>query len=130
MKIAIVTDKQRSGLLTGEEGRHEDRQKRETVLNIKEVLSKRFECIDLIADDNIIARLREERVDMVFNLCNGIKGDCKLAQLPAMLEFAGIPYTGSSVMGHALSLNKGYACRVFQSMGIPTPNFTISLQCR
>ncbi|MDI6600971.1 MAG: ATP-grasp domain-containing protein [Thermoanaerobacteraceae bacterium] len=123
MKIAIVTDRSREAVFPGEEGRHEDEQKRETASNIKEVLSKRFECIDLIADDNIITRLKEEKVDLVFNLCNGIRGDCKLAQLPAMLEFAGIPYTGSQVIGHTLALNKRYACRVFKSMGIPTPDF-------
>lgn len=123
MKIAIVTDKPREDLLPGEEGRHEDEQKRDTVACIREVLSKRFDCIELVADDNIISRLKEEKADLVFNMCNGIRGDSKLAQFPAMLEFAGIPYTGSKVLGHTLALNKSYACRIFKSMGISTPGF-------
>lgn len=123
MRIAIVTDKPREDILPGEEGRHEDEQKRDTVACIREVLSKRFDCIELIADDNIISRLKEEKADLVFNMCNGLRGDSKLAQFPAMLEFAGIPYTGSKVLGHTLALNKSHACRVFKSMGISTPDF-------
>ena len=123
MKIAIITDRPREKILPGEEGRHEDQQKKDTVSCIKEVLSKRFDCIELVSSDDIIARLKKEKVDLVFNMCNGLKGDCKLAQLPAVLEFAGIPYTGSKVLGHTLALNKVYACRIFKNRGIPTPDY-------
>ena len=43
---------------------------------------------------NIVKRLKKEKVDLVFNLCNGIRGEGRLLQLPAILEGAGIPYTG------------------------------------
>ena len=60
---------------------------------------------------------------MVFNLCNDIRGDSKLAQLPVILEFADIPYTGSSVLGHTLAINKIYSSNIFKTYDIPTPNF-------
>ena len=60
---------------------------------------------------------------MVFNLCNGIKGDTKLAQFCAFMEFAGIPYTGPSILGHTLAYNKQCACKIFESSGIDTPDF-------
>lgn len=123
MKIAILTDKPRAALLAGEEGYSEDLQKRKTVLELKEVLSKKFDCIVLKADLKMIPRLQKENVDLVFNLCNGLIGDSKQAQVPAILEFMGIPYTGSSVLGHALAINKNYSCKIFKSSGIPTPNF-------
>lgn len=44
MKIAILIDEPRVSYLPGEEGLSEDLQKRKTVKNLKEVLSKRFEC--------------------------------------------------------------------------------------
>lgn len=124
MKIAIVTDKPRIKYLPTEEGMLEDRQKKKTVEELKKVLAKKYDCINLTLDDNIISRLKSENVDLVFNLCNGIRGESSIAQLPAILEYAGIPYTSSAPFGHALAYNKIYACKVFQQSKIPTPNFT------
>lgn len=124
MKVAIVTDRPRFQFLPTEEGIMEDRQKRSTVKEIKKVLSESFNCINLIFDDNILGKLKREKVDLVFNLCNGIKGDSRLSQLPAVLEYAGIPYTGSSPLGHGLAYNKVYSCRLFNEANVPTPKFS------
>jgi D-alanine-D-alanine ligase len=124
VKVAIVTDKPRFKLLPTEEGIMEDKQKRKTIKGLKEVLSKKFNCIDLVFDDYLVPRLRKEKVDLVFNLCNGINGDARLSQLPAALEYAGIPYTSSSPLGHGLAYNKIYSCKLFQEAKIPTPRFS------
>lgn len=123
MKIAIVTDKLRIDSLPLEERLKEDEQKRKTVEEIKKILSQKYDCITLVADDNIISQLKAENVDLVFNLCNGIQGNSKLAQLPALLEFANIPYTGSSISGHSLAINKIYSSAIFKASNIPTPKF-------
>lgn len=123
MKIAIVTDKSRMNLIPREEALQEDEQKRSTVEELKKILSKKYDCISLVADENIISHLKAENVDLVFNLCNGIRGDSKLAQLPALLEFANIPYTASSILGHSLAINKLYSASIFKARNIPTPNF-------
>ncbi len=127
MKIAILTDEPRIQHLPGEEGLSEDLQKRRTIKDLKKVISKRFECISLNADNNLLTKLEKEKVDLVFNLCNGIRGKTRLAQIPALLEFAGIPYTGSSILGHTLAIHKNYACRIFNDFDVPTPGF-ISIQ--
>lgn len=124
MKVAIITDQPRAKYLPTEEGVMEDKQKRKTVKELKEVLSKKFNCINLAFDDDVIKKLRREKVDLVFNLCNGINGDARLSQLPAVLEYAGIPYTSSSPLGHGLAYNKIYSCKIFSEAGIPTPKFT------
>ncbi|MCF6460706.1 D-alanine--D-alanine ligase family protein [Clostridium sp. Cult3] len=123
MKVAIITDKPRVKYLPTEEGLLEDKQKRNTIKGIKRVLSERFDCIDMVFDDNTVGKLKKEKIDLVFNLCNGIRGDARLSQLPAVLEYAGIPYTGSSPLGHGLAYNKIYSCRIFKESGVPTPNF-------
>ena len=123
LKIAIVTDESRVGLIPSEESKREDQQKLFTVESVMEILSKEYECVSLVMDDNIIENLRLQKIDMVFNLCNGINGFSKLAQLPAVLEFANIPYTGSAVLAHALAINKMYSCTIFKSNNIPTPDF-------
>lgn len=123
MKVAIVIDQPRIKVLPTEEGLAEDRQKRKTMKEIKRVLSKKFKCIDLVFDDNIIDKLKKEKVDLVFNLCNGIKGEDRLSQLPAVLEYAGVPYTSSSPLGHGLAYNKIYSGLIFNEAGVPTPDF-------
>lgn len=123
MKIAIVTDKPRIEVLKNKEGLLEDKQKKQTIEEIKKVLSKRFKCINLVFDDNIVENLKKEQVDLVFNLCNGIKGNDRLSQLPAILEYAGIPYTGSSPLSHGLAYNKIYSSILFKKIGVPTPDF-------
>ncbi len=123
MTIAILLDQPRKNHLPGEEGVREDLQKRKIANEVEEVLSKRYECITIVADNNFVLKLQKENVDMVFNLCNGIHGETRLAQIPAILEFFNIPYTGSSILGHTLSINKVISSRIFESAEINTPKF-------
>lgn len=60
---------------------------------------------------------------MVFNLAYGIQGECRYTHLPAMLEMAGVPYTGSGPLGHALALDKVITKQLIRDAGVPTPNF-------
>ncbi|TIV91204.1 MAG: ATP-grasp domain-containing protein, partial [Mesorhizobium sp.] len=62
---------------------------------------------------------------MVFNMAAGIQGECRLTHVPAMLEMAGIPYTGSSPLGHGLALDKVITKRLIRDSGVPTPNFRV-----
>ena len=123
MKIAIVTDMPRIAYLPGEEGLREDEQKRKTVKDLQKVISKKYECVNYVFAENIVSKLVKENIDLVFNLCNGILGDTRLAQFPAFLEYVGIPYTGSSILGHALAYNKVIACNLFKNASIATPEF-------
>lgn len=62
---------------------------------------------------------------MVFNMAAGIQGECRLTHVPAMLEMAGVPYTGSSPLGHGLALDKVITKRLIRDRGVPTPNFRV-----
>jgi D-alanine-D-alanine ligase len=62
---------------------------------------------------------------LVFNLSYGIQGDCRYTHVPAMLEMAGVPYTGATPYGHVLSLDKVLAKTLMREHGIPTPDFRV-----
>lgn len=124
MKIAIVTDKPRVKLLPGEEGKQEDKQSIKTMEYITEALSDKYEVINLIVDKNFIDNIFNEKVDLVFNLANGIEGEASLSQLPSLLEYEGIPYTGSAPLAHGLAYNKILSGKIFKASDIPTPRFT------
>ncbi|MDP1623524.1 MAG: ATP-grasp domain-containing protein [Bacteroidales bacterium] len=66
-----------------------------------------------------------DRWDMVFNICEGMHGIGREAQVPAILDVYQIPYTFSDPMVLSLTLHKGMTKRVVRDSGIPTPAFVI-----
>ncbi|MDX8522806.1 D-alanine--D-alanine ligase family protein [Mesorhizobium dulcispinae] len=65
---------------------------------------------------------------IVFNMSSGIQGDQRYTHVPAMLEMAGLPYTGSSPLGHVLAQDKVVAKKLLRDGGVPTPNFRVMLR--
>ena len=65
-------------------------------------------------------------VDLVFNIAEGIEGRSREAQVPAILDLLGIPYTGSDALTMAVSLDKGMSKKVFRSERVPTPDWFIA----
>jgi D-alanine-D-alanine ligase len=55
----------------------------------------------------------------------GIQGECRYTHVPAMLELAGIPYTGSGPFGHALALDKVVTKKLMIDAGVPTPGYAV-----
>jgi len=66
-----------------------------------------------------------ERWDLVFNICEGLKGVSREAQIPAILEVYGIPYTFSDPLIMSLCLHKGMAKTIVGAAGVPTPRFVV-----
>ncbi|MER8594230.1 ATP-grasp domain-containing protein [Mesorhizobium sp. M1182] len=62
---------------------------------------------------------------IVFNMAYGIQGQCHSSHVPCMLEMAGVPYTGSSPLGHGLALDKVITKRLIRDGGVPMPNFRV-----
>ena len=70
--------------------------------------------------------LKEIRPDIVFNLVGTVKGfDHLVATVPAMLELLEIPYTGSGILGEALTYNKFLVKELLKQAGISVPNFQL-----
>src|SRR3546814_1058898 len=60
-------------------------------------------------------------LDRVFNVLHG--GDGESGVLQGLLESLRVPYTGSGVLGSALSLDKIRAKQVLAAEGLPTPRW-------
>ncbi|MEG3192738.1 D-alanine--D-alanine ligase [Lysobacter sp. D1-1-M9] len=63
------------------------------------------------------------RVDRVFNILHGNKGGGEDGVLQGLLDALGVPYTGSGVLGSALSMDKIRTKQVWLSQGLPTPRY-------
>jgi D-alanine-D-alanine ligase len=59
--------------------------------------------------------------DLVFIALHG--GDGEDGTLQAVLDLAGIPYTGSGMMASAVSMDKSLTKRIFRDAAIPTPEW-------
>jgi D-alanine-D-alanine ligase len=71
---------------------------------------------------NLVPRLAAgERWDLVFNICEGLKGLARESQVPAILEVYDIAYTFGDPLVMALCLHKGLAKLVVERAGLPTP---------
>lgn len=73
------------------------------------------------ADKGLLNWFQNNNVDIVFNIAEGLNGDSRESQVPAILDFLNIPYTGSGVLPLAVSLNKALTKRLLEQAGIPTP---------
>ena len=69
----------------------------------------------------LVSALVERRFDRVFNIMHGGHGENGVVQ--GLLESFGVPYTGTGVMGSALSMDKIRTKQVWLSMGLPTPRY-------
>ena len=61
------------------------------------------------------------RVDLAFNIAEGLHGEHREAQVPAILESLHVPFTGSNSITLALALDKAKTKQILASEGIPTP---------
>lgn len=77
----------------------------------------------LPADSNLPGRLKEFFPDICFNIAEGLGGDSREAQVPALLEMMNVPYTASRVLANAIALDKTMTKRVWRDMGLPTASF-------
>ncbi len=67
----------------------------------------------------------DDRWDLVFNIAEGLHGIGREAQVPALLDAFGIPYTFSDPLTLALTMHKGLTKHAVRDMGIATPDFTV-----
>jgi D-alanine-D-alanine ligase len=67
--------------------------------------------------------LHEFRPDICFNIAEGLGGDAREAQVPALLEMFRIPYTASRVLANAIALDKTMTKRIWRDHGLPIAEF-------
>ena len=81
------------------------------------------ETVFIQADANLPFALKEARPDICFNIAEGLGGDAREAQVPALLELLKIPYTGSRIMANAISLDKTLTKRIWRDRRLPVAPF-------
>ena len=66
-----------------------------------------------------------KRVDLVFNICEGLYGTARESQVPALLEAYNIDCVFSSQLVLATALNKAIAKTIVRAAGVTTADFAV-----
>lgn len=99
-----------------------------TIAAVAAALAGLGEVVHLEATPDFPERLRAERargLDIVFNMAEGLRGVNRESHVPAILEFFGVPYSGSDPLTLSLCLDKGRTKEMLAYHGVPTAAFTV-----
>ena len=102
----------------------------DTIKSVHAILAKRHDVVLIEADKDAYIKLKTEKPDIVFNIAEGLWGDSRESQVPAMLDMLRIPYTGSGPLALAICLNKARAKEILAYHDIPTPRFLVCTTSR
>ncbi len=99
----------------------------ETIAELEAALLRLGHAVDRIGH---VRRLAERLVaghrwDLVFNICEGLAGRSREAQVPALLEAFGQPYTFADPLVMAATLDKAVAKRLVRDHGLATASFAL-----
>lgn len=95
-----------------------------TIQSITDALQSDGHQVDFLsADASLPDHLADLGPDICFNIAEGTRGDGREAQVPALCELLGLPYTGSRVVANAISLDKANTKRIWKESGLPTARF-------
>ena len=74
----------------------------------------------------LVSRLAAgDRWDLVFNICEGMHGIAREAQVPALLEAYEIPCTFADPVVMSVCLHKALTKTLVEKAGLPTPQFAV-----
>lgn len=108
------------------EDQNEEFDSPETVEAIRQVLVDEGHEVFLLGGDlGVVEKIRQMRIDFVFNIAEGFLGRSREAHIPSVLEMLRIPYSGSDPLGLAVTLDKVLTKRLALSLSIPTPKFWV-----
>ena len=90
---------------------------------LKALKRKGLDGTAIDVDKHVAQKLADEKIDVAFIALHGAYGEDGAIQ--GMLECAGIPYTGSGVLGSAVAYDKVIAKRIFKDRNIPTAEYQV-----
>ncbi len=75
---------------------------------------------------NLVERLGQgDRWDLVFNICEGLRGRARESQVPSILDVYEIPYTFADPAVLVVCLDKALTKTVVRAAGVPTPDWHV-----
>jgi D-alanine-D-alanine ligase len=97
-----------------------------TILAIKDALeANNCQVVLFEVSEELPLRLANHKLDIVFNIAEGTKGRGREAQVPAILNFFRIPFTGSDETTLCIALDKALTKRILATYHIKTNKYNV-----
>lgn len=134
-RVALVQNRRNAGII-GRLGRPSPtRYGRRPVQQVAAALREASHSVKVVeGDSSLLPELRAfipthpvsgEPGGLAFNLSHGIQGHAASAHVPAMLEMAGIAYTGPTPLALAIASDRVALRTLLQQAGVPGPGFRV-----
>lgn len=125
LRVAIVYNLKREG-----EHKTQDAQAEydhiDTVYAIRDAIESSQIQVFLIEEDrDMMWNLEHNHIDFVFNIAEGVGGRSREGQVPAILDFMNIPYTGSDCTSLCMALDKNLTKKLLSGYGIASPKTVV-----
>jgi D-alanine-D-alanine ligase len=85
------------------------------------LLQSGIDAVKIDTKDNLLEQLAEHNADVAFIALHGVGGEDGTIQ--GLLEFYGLPYTGSGVKASAICMDKWRTKLIWLGLDLPTPKF-------
>ena len=119
----------KSGHKDGPEDEEAEYDNLDTVHAIKEVFESMNLQVHLLEEnEELISNLKQNPIDIAFNIAEGKKGRGREAEVPAILNLLGIPFSGSDETTLCIALDKAITKRLITSAHIRTPKYAVLQQ--
>jgi D-alanine-D-alanine ligase len=135
LRIAIVRNRRRNGIIAREGAQILGGYKRSAVRRISTVLRDNGHSVERFEGDmSLLSKLREfipphprtrEPGGIALDLSSGLQGVGASGHVAAMLEMAGIAYAGSTPTGHFLASDRIIASQTLGAAGVRTPDLRV-----
>lgn len=134
MKVGLTYNIKRQGTGVGGQGSEENLppdffaewDDEDTIESVRKALSIKHDVIMIEADECAYKKLKSGRPQIVFNIAEGLWGQSRESQIPAMLDMLRIPYTGSGPLTLGICLDKARAKEILSYHDIPTAGFFVA----
>ena len=122
LRVGLTYNMRRTAALSSERDHDAEYDTPQTIAAIREAIESHGNTVvELEATPELSTLLPAAAVDVVFNIAEGIGGRNREAQVPALLELLGIPYTGSDPAAMSLALDKSLAKQIVAQADCLTP---------
>jgi D-alanine-D-alanine ligase len=128
MKIGLTYDLRSEYLAAGfSEEQTAEFDRDDTIVALEKALQALGHGTDRIGSArSLVARLAAgDRWELIFNIAEGLNGIGREAQVPAICDLYGIPYTFSDPLVMSLTLHKGMTKHVLRDAKVPTSEFAV-----
>lgn len=81
------------------------------------------DAVAIDTQDNAVEKIQKAGIDRAFIALHGPGGED--GRMQALLEFLGVPYTGSGVQASAIAMDKWRTKQIWRGENLPTPEYVV-----